>query len=148
MPSHDRQTPPATPPLTGPVHRPRAIDTAFQLIIAGVVVGSVGKALAMMLDRDQLVALIRQALTGSGQPFTEDDVVGLIGPFRVIVALGVAILIGVLVLFAFRMRAGRNWARVLLTAYTMLSMVGFLNEVIATGAPLRLIWNLAGLAFS
>jgi hypothetical protein len=150
MPSHDRNTslPPA-PPVgrPGPVTRPKAIDTAFQLAVAGVVVGLIAEALVMLLDRDQLVQFIRTMLTEAGQPFTEDDVVGWITTFRVAGFVGTALGIGLLVLFAFKMRAGRNWARVLLTAFTMLRMITFLAAVMANGAELKLIWSLAGVAF-
>jgi hypothetical protein len=150
-PSQDQNSPlPPAPPLgrPGPVSRPKAIDTAFQLAVAGILVGLIGEALVVSLDRDQLVHFIREMLTSAGTPFTEDDVVGFIATFRVALFLGTAVFIGLLVLFAFKMRAGRNWARVLLTAFTLLRMVNFLAAVTASGAELKLIWSLAGVAFS
>jgi len=129
------------------VTRPKAIDTAFQLTLAGLVFGVIGTVVTTLADHEQVVLLVRSALTRTGQPFTEDDVVSLIGVFRVVGGLALAIGAGLIVLVAFKMRAGRNWARLLLTLFAVLSMVNFLADVSDTGAAPELIWTLGGVAF-
>jgi hypothetical protein len=129
------------------VSRPKAIDTAFQLTIAGLVLGVIGTVVTTLADHEQVVRVVRSMLTRTGQPFTEDDVVSLIGPTRIAGGILVALAAGVVVLVAFKMRAGRNWARLLLTLFALLGMVNFLGAVTASGVALVLIWNLAGVAF-
>jgi len=128
--------------------RPKAIDTAFQFAIAGIVFGAIGTVVTTLADHEQIVRLIRSTLTRSGEPFTETDVVNLIGPFRIGGGLAVAMVAGLVLLVAFKMRAGRNWARLLLTLFTLLDMVSFLGAVTASGAALSFIWSLAGVAFA
>jgi hypothetical protein len=128
--------------------RPRAIDTAFQLTLAGILLGSVGTVVTTLLDHEEVVRLIRRMLSGAGQPYTEADVLGMIVPFRIAGGVGVAVSALLLGLVALRMRAGRNWARVVLTGFALLSMINFLSAVTSSGAALDLIWSLGGVAFS
>jgi hypothetical protein len=128
--------------------RPKAIDTAFQLTIAGIVFGVIGTVVTTLADHEQIVRLVRGTLTRTGQPFTEDDVVSLIGPFRIAGGVAVAVVAGLILLVAFTMRAGRNWARLLITMFTLLDMVNFLGAITASGAAPNLIWHLAGVAFA
>lgn len=128
--------------------RPKAIDTAFQFTVAGIVFGAIGTVVTTIADHEQVVRLIRSTLTRSGEPFTETDVVNLIVPFRIGGGLAVALLAGLILLVAFKMRAGHNWARLLLVVITLLDMVNFLGGVSASGAALDFIWSLAGVAFA
>ena len=128
------------------VTRPKAIDTAFLFSIAGIVLLSLGTVLNTLVDREQLAQFIRRTLSDTGRPYTEDDVLALVGPFRTAGGIGVALLALLLILVAFRMRAGRNWARLLLTGFTLLVMVNFGMDVSASGAALDLIWTLAAVA--
>jgi hypothetical protein len=52
------------------------------------------------------------------------------------------------VLFAVKMRAGRNWARILLTIYAALGVMSFLSGVASSGPELGLMWSLADVAFA
>jgi divalent metal cation (Fe/Co/Zn/Cd) transporter len=124
------------------------IDTAFLLPLAGIAFGAVGVVLNTLADREHLTRLIGSTLSGTGRAFTEDDVLRLVGPFRAAGGVLVAVLVAVLLLTAVRMRAGRNWARLLLTAAALLGMVNFLSSVLVSGAALALTWNLAGVAFT
>jgi uncharacterized membrane protein len=128
--------------------RPKAIDTAFQLTIAGIVFGAIGAIVTTLADHEEVVRLVRGTLTRTGQPFTEDDVVSLIGPFRIAGGFALALVVGLVLLVAFKMRAGRNWARLVLTVLTLLEMVNFLGAVTASGTAPNLIWDLAGVAFA
>jgi hypothetical protein len=138
------------PPLhdADPLDRPKAVDTAFLLTLAGIVFGAIGTAVTTLFDRERMVGLVRDALDRTGDPFTDADVVRLIDPFRVAGAVGILILAGLLLLVAFKMRAGRNWARLLLTLFALLEMISFLSAVASDGAARNLIWSLAGVAFA
>lgn len=130
------------------VVRPKAIDTAFLLAIAGIVVGVAAAVFNTLADREHLTRLIRQTLSGTGRPFTEADVLRLVGPFRLAGGIAVALVAGLLLLAAVRARAGRNWARLLLAAFALLDTINFLSSVSASGAVPDLTWNLAGVAFT
>lgn len=130
-----------------PTVRPKAIDTAFLFTLIGIVLGSVGAVVTTLLDHDQIVRLARDMLSRSGRPYTEADVLAMIGPVRVASAVMIALVAGLLVLVAFLVRAGRNWARIVLTGVTVFFAFDFLTAVSAEGAALELIWHLAGVAF-
>jgi hypothetical protein len=127
--------------------RPKAIDTAFQLDLAGIVLYALGFVVNTLMDREHLVRLIRDALTGTGQPFTEDDVLRLLTPFRVAGGITIALLTGLLILVAVATRHGRNWARLLLAVVAAFGMVNFLAGVTSGGVALDELWNLAAVAF-
>jgi hypothetical protein len=136
------------PTETPQVVRPKAVDTAFLLTVAGIVLFCAGTTLTELMDRARLTQLIRQTLAEGGRAFTEDDVLRLIGPFRLAGGIGIVLSGGLLVLVAIKMRAGRNWARLLLTGFALFGMVNFLASVSASGAALDLIWNLGAVAFA
>jgi hypothetical protein len=130
-----------------PTVRPKAVDTAFLFTLIGTALGAVGTVLTTLVDHERVVRLSRDALSRSGQPYTEADVLAMIGPMRVAGAILVAAVAGLLVLVAFKVRAGRNWARLLLTVFALVGAFDFVTAVSAEGAALELIWNLAGVAF-
>jgi hypothetical protein len=72
---------------------------------------------------------------------------GTVGAFQVILGFSIAIFAGLMLLFAFKMRAGRNWARILLTAYTAVGAWSFLSAMASSGPALELMWSLAEVAF-
>jgi hypothetical protein len=146
--SSPQYPPPASLGQSAPPARPKVIDTAFLLALAGIVFGAVGTAVTELFDRDRIVGLVRETLDRTGEPFGDADVVRLIGMFRIAGAVGILVFSGLLLLVALKVRAGRNWARLLLTLFAMLAMVNFLAAVTAEGAALSLIWSLAGVAFT
>jgi hypothetical protein len=130
-----------------PAARPKAIDTAFLFTLIGIALGATGTVLTTLVDHERVVRLARDALSRSGQPYTEADVLAMIGPMRVAGGILVAVVAALLVLVAFKVRAGRNWARLVLTVFALLGAFDFITAVSAEGAALELIWNLAGVAF-
>lgn len=148
-PSPHHQYPPATPlGEPDPLVRPKAVDTAFLLVLAGIVFGSVGAVVTTLLDHERIVGLVRDTLARTGEAFTEADVVRLIGPMRIACGIVIALFAALLVLVAVKVRLGRNWARLVLTGYALVAMAFFLSAVSDTGAALDLIWTLAGVAFT
>lgn len=108
--------------------------------------GAIGTVVTTLADHEEVVRIARSALTRTGEPFTENDVVELIGPVRIAGGFMIAVVAGLILLVALKMRAGRNWARLLLTLFALLSMVNFLGAVSASGAALDFIWDLGGVA--
>lgn len=140
------------PPVQGggapaEISRPKAVDTAFQASLTGAVIGAVATLVTTVLDREQMILLARDALAGAGLPDGEQDVAQAVGVFRVAMGFGIALFLGLWLLFATKMRAGRGWARVVITVLAGVGVLSFLSAMANTGAELELIWSLAEVAF-
>jgi hypothetical protein len=137
-------------PLVQPekISRPKAVETAFLLALAGIVFGAIGTVVTTLLDHERIAGIVRDALNRAGGEYNESDVVRLIGTFRIVGAVVILLIAGLLLLLALKMRAGKNWARLVLTGFAGLQMVNFLSAVSDSGAALDLIWDLAGAAFT
>jgi len=130
------------------IPRPKAVDTAFQASLAGAAIGAVATVVTVLLDPEWLSLLVRDALAGAGAPHGDAEVTQAVGTFRVAMVFGILVFLGLSLLFALKMRAGRNWARVLITVLAFVGVVSFLNAMAASGAELELIWSLAEVAFA
>ncbi|MGH3760989.1 hypothetical protein [Actinophytocola sp.] len=128
------------------IPRPRAVDVAFRASLASTAIASVATVVTVLLDRAWLERFARQMLAESGRP--EADLSTGIAIAQVSLGIGILLFAGVFVLFALKMRAGRGWARVVLTLFAVLGAVNFLTAVANTGAELGLMWSLAEVAFS
>jgi hypothetical protein len=141
---------PPAPPPPGPesISRPKAVDTAFQLSLASTAVGAVSTLVTMLFDSAWLHQTVRQTMSDSGLRATAREVEGMTSMFQIAIGLGVVVFVGVFVLFAVKMRAGRNWARVVITVFAGFSGVSFLSGLATAGADLTLMWSLADAACS
>lgn len=139
--------PPVQEGLSGEIPRPKAVDTAFQASLAGAVVGALATIVTVLLDREQMILLARDALAGAGLPDGEQEVTQALSTFRVAMGFGIALFIGLWLLFATKMRAGRNWARMVITLFAVVGTMSFLSAMAGSGAELGLMWNLAEVAF-
>ncbi len=137
---------PPPPPSEGPIPRPKAVDSAFQAILASVAVSTLGTVFTVLLDKALLTSMVTEMLAGLPEE-QRGDVPGTVGAFQVILGLSIALFAGLMVLFAAKMRAGRNWARIVLTVYTLVGVWSFLTAVGSNGAELELMWSLAEVAF-
>ncbi|HEX6357234.1 hypothetical protein [Actinophytocola sp.] len=128
------------------IPRPKAIDSAFQAVLASIAISAVATVVTVLFDRAMLTQLVTTAMEDvpADQRLSTS---AMVGAMQVILAISIAIFAGLFLLFAFKMRAGRNWARVLLTAYTTLGVVSFLSAMASEGAALELMWSLAEIAF-
>lgn len=125
-----------------PVEKPKEVETAFRLGILSVVISIVGIALSFAVSGPAIDAAIAANPLPPG--FTEQQFrqVALIG--SIVFAVVLLILIGLYLLFLFKMRAGRNWARILITilgllwiAFGLYGLAG-IGQVLAAG-PLGVI---------
>ncbi len=137
---------PPPPSDDGPLVRPKAVDSAFQAVLASVAVSALGTIFTVMLDRAALRGMVTDMLAGLPAD-QRGDVDSTVSAFQAILGVSIAIFAGLFVLFAVKMRAGRNWARILLTVYTAVGVWSFLTAMADSGAELGLMWSLAEVAF-
>jgi len=131
QPYPGQQPPPGFTPRgpAAPVEKPKEVETAFRLGLLSIAISIVGIALSFAVSGPAIDAAIAANPLPPG--FTEQQFrqVALIG--SIVFAVFLLIIIGLYLLFMFKMRAGRNWARILLTILGLLW--------IAMG-----LWGLAG----
>lgn len=149
--------PPPLPASESPIPRPKAVDSAFQAVLASIAISALGTVFTLLLDKALLTSMVNDMMAGlpEGQVGPSDapgsvnqvPVSSTVGAFQVILAFSIAIFAGLMLLFAFKMRAGRNWARILLTVYTGVGVWSFLSAMASSGAELELMWSLAEVAF-
>ncbi|SHK13355.1 hypothetical protein SAMN05443637_1032 [Pseudonocardia thermophila] len=104
-----------------PVERPADVETSFKLWIASVIVGLISSVIAFI----QMPAMIDAAIAAQPLPtgLSESDL-----RFGIQIGIVVGIVVGLIflalyLLFVFKMRAGRNWARIVLTVLGALSVL-------------------------
>lgn len=114
------------PPQHPHAVRPAEVETAFKLCITQVVLGLLGAILSFTL----VPTLVDQALAqagGAGIPADQLRAAATVGAISGLV-FGI-VLIGLFLLFAFMMRNGRNWARIVLTVVGAISVISNLLSV-------------------
>jgi hypothetical protein len=116
---------------------PTTITTAFYCYLVSTVI-SVVSGLLLLGDKEEIANRLRQANT-SGLTADQIDKAAQVGQ---IVAVVIALLFALVYLWlAFKLRAGRNWARITLTVLTVLqvlsltagqgTIIGYLSVLIA-----------------
>lgn len=146
--------PPPLPSSESPIVRPKAVESAFHAVLASIAISALGTVFTVLLDKALLTTMVNEMIadlpegqTGpSGEPGGV-SVAGSVGAFQVILGFSIAIFAGLMLLFAIKMRVGRNWARILLTIYTGVGVWSFLSAMASSGAELELMWSLADVAF-
>src|SRR6266498_3351174 len=128
------------------ITRPKAVDSAFQAVLTSVVISALGTVVTVLFDRALLTSWVTQTMNDL-PPDQRMSPGALVSAMQVILGFSVVVFVGLFVLFAVKMRAGRNWARVLLTIYTAMGVWSFLTAIASSGAELKLIWSLAEVAF-
>ncbi|MTD56251.1 hypothetical protein [Amycolatopsis pithecellobii] len=135
----DASPPAAKPPI------PTTITVAFYCYLGSTVIGIVS-ALLLLGSKDQIVDTIRRNNTAGLTESQIQNGANLI----LIVSLVVALLISLIYLWlAFKLRAGRNWARITLTVLTVIQLIS-----LATGRAsgvvgyIALVLAVAGLVFA
>lgn len=138
--------PPPLSPSEGPIIRPKSVESAFRAVLASIAISSLGTVFTVLLDKALLTTMVNEMMAGL-PPDQRGNVGGTVGAFQVILGFSIAIFAGLMLLFAFKMRVGRNWARILLTIYTGVGVWSFLSAMASSGAELELMWSLADVAF-
>ncbi|WP_127783445.1 hypothetical protein [Rhodococcus sp. X156] len=115
---------------------PADVDKAWKLWLASIVIGLIGTVVGLLAtDRDKL----KQDLIAEGS--APADVDAVVNATVVSIAVIGLIILALQLLFVFKMRAGRNWARIVLT---VLGVVGVLSSVfsLSQGSGLAAVVNL------
>lgn len=110
-------------PAGGPVARPSTVNTAFFLYLAVAVLGLLG-VLVALASVGAARAQVERQLAAQGQSLPAGTLDGILAA-----SIGIGIGVGVIsaalyVLFAFFMRRGANWARIVLTVLSAFGIVG------------------------
>ncbi|MBB5806337.1 hypothetical protein F4560_006105 [Saccharothrix ecbatanensis] len=120
----------AKPPKPTP---PKLIDLARWLFILSAVIG-MGRFLYQLSDREMLIRMLRDDLVKRGMKAGQDEldaaVTGAIG-FGVLLAIAFVL---VYALFANKMAAGRNWARIVLTVLSGIGVAFGLLQLLAVAS--------------
>ena len=119
-------TPPAAPPLNESELRgvqtlptPTPVQVSFWLWVVTVVLSLIG-AVVGFTQRDALMTALRAA---NVQHLTEDQRQAAATVSLAVAAVIAVVFAGLYLLFAFKARAGRNWARITLTVLTVLRVL-------------------------
>jgi len=124
------QNPPNMPPAAPPLHEgelrgaqnlpaPQQVQISFWLWVATVVLGVIS-AVVGFAQRDALLATLRAANT---QHLSDDALQAVASASLAFAAVIAIVFAGLYLLFAFKARAGRNWARITLTVLTVLRVL-------------------------
>lgn len=118
--------PPAAPPLHESELRgaqnlpaPTPVQVSFWLWVATAVVSVIG-ALLGFTQRDAALATVRGANTAN---LSEAQLEAAVTFGLVLAAVFLIVFAGLYLLFAFKARAGRNWARIVLTVLTVIDVL-------------------------
>ncbi|WP_192827086.1 hypothetical protein [Actinopolyspora erythraea] len=128
----------AAPPISaqeveGPP-RPNTIDIAFWIAVVVPILFTVLSAVSMLLQWNYMKRILED-ISGASAVMS-DDMMRYAMMFGVAFGLIISVVFTVLwVLFAFKMRAGRNWARITLTVFAGLWMVSALSSMVTAAAP-------------
>jgi len=122
-----------------PVVAPADVDKAFKLWLVSIGIGVLGIIASLIFtDRDALA----QKLKDSGSTLGTDQLNSAVNATLIGGAIIGIFIIGLELLFAFKMRAGRNWARIVLTVLGVLGVLSALYGLTAgltIGTILKLI---------
>ncbi|UOZ07120.1 hypothetical protein [Amycolatopsis sp. WQ 127309] len=123
-PSYPASSDPSASSAAAPA-RPSTIEASFWAFIASTVVSLIGGILVFG-NRDALTTATRDASRQNGTGLTEAQIDQAV-TIGLVVAVVIAVVIALLyLLFAFKLRAGRNWARIVLTVITVLQVLSVL----------------------
>jgi len=137
---------PALPPAAvgpqepGPV--PREVQHAVTLWIASIIVGLVGGTLSFVLTNP--LAASRQRMPTTTTPGLSPAQLDTIRTVSLIVgAVFAVVFLALQVFFVLKMRAGRNWARIVLTVWFGLdvagTLLGFVLQFVLHAMPITLV---------
>jgi len=122
---------PSSQPQPGAVPtRPKEVVIAFWLIIAAAVLTAV-QVIISLATMDTLLAgmaddpAVRDALAQTGGEISEQQFMDMMsGTAGVVLVISGLIVIGLYLMVAFGVKAGKNWARITGTVFAALSLVG------------------------
>jgi hypothetical protein len=131
--------PPVDAGRAGP-HPPSTIVAAFWGYVIAAIAGLLG-GLIVLGSKQAIVDALRTANVQNGSKLTEAQI-DQFANVGIVAALVIAVIVALLyVLFAFKLKAGRNWARILLTVIAVFALISLL--IGQGGNPVGFIGELA-----
>ncbi|MDR7302366.1 hypothetical protein [Haloactinomyces albus] len=134
--NHPYAAPPVSPHDMAGVPRPKTIEAAFWIAVVVPVLATVMFVVSTFLQREAMNAVLSST--------SDPDIQEMAGSVAM-VGIGImvffyVVLTGLWILFGFKMRAGRNWARVTLTVFaglwlfvSLLQLMGATSTTITAG---------------
>jgi hypothetical protein len=104
---------------------PSQLVASFWCYVVAALVGVVG-GLLVLTEKPQILDALRTSNVQQGSKLTETDLQNLANA-SIAIAVVIALVIAALyVFFAFKLKAGRNWARIVLTIIAVLALLSLL----------------------
>ncbi|MGJ7905711.1 proline-rich domain-containing protein [Actinopolyspora sp. H202] len=128
----------AAPPVSaqeieGPP-RPNTIDIAFWIAVVVPLLATVLSTISMVLQRNYMERVLDE-ISGSSTVMSE-DVLRVAMMFGVVSGLIISVVFtGLWIFFAFKLRAGRNWARITLTVFAGVWILSGLSGLVRATVP-------------
>lgn len=108
--------------------RPREVNLAFWLLIATAALGLAALPVTLaFLDSPAYLELVEDTNRALGLTVSADELSATVGLAKASTVIGGIIGAAVSVVLAFLVRAGFNWARILVTVFAALSLFGLLG---------------------
>jgi hypothetical protein len=127
--------------------RPGTIEGAFWAFIAAPVIGLIG-GLLIFANRDKIATTLRDANRQRGGNLTDAQIDSTVN-VTMITAVVISVIIAALyLLFAFKLRAGRNWARIVLTVLAALQLLSLLVGQSTIGGYAAVLAAVVGVVLS
>lgn len=118
-----------------PVARPKSVDNAFMAWLTVTAIGVLSLILVITVSGDD----IRKSLQDSNPNYTAKQLDDAVTTGKVVGIILGLIFVGLYLLFVYKMRAGRNWARITLTVLGALSILSTLLGSGQNGALLLIV---------
>ncbi|MEV6832004.1 hypothetical protein [Amycolatopsis sp. NPDC051102] len=127
--------------------RPGTVEAAFWAFLASTVIGLIG-GLLIFANRDGIARSLRDANRERNGNLTDAQIDQAVN-IGMITAVVIAVIIAALyLLFAFKLRAGRNWARIVLTVLTGLQLLSVLIGQSTIGSFVAVFAAVVGVVLS
>ncbi|MCG8915460.1 hypothetical protein L6E12_06630 [Actinokineospora sp. PR83] len=122
---------PAAPPLSDremgqPLSRPKPVDTAFTLWIANAALSLIAFVVSLTIGGDALREAARESARAGGGNLSDSEIDTAVSAGLAFSGVIAVLFFALYLLFAFKMRAGRNWARITLTVLGALGLISSL----------------------
>jgi hypothetical protein len=123
-PNYPQSSAPMDPAPAPP--RPGTVEGAFWAFIAAPVIGLIG-GLLIFGNRDKIASTMRETNRQRGGNLTDAQIDQAVNVTMITAVVIAAIIAALYLLFAFKLRAGRNWARIVLTVLAALQLLSVLT---------------------
>ena len=127
--------------------RPGTVEGAFWAFIAAPVIGLIG-GLLILGNRDEIAATLRDTNRQRGGNLTDAQIDQALTVTMITAVVIAVIIAGLYLLFAFKLRAGRNWARIVLTVLTALQLLSLLVGQSTIGSYVAVLAAVVGVVLS